>query len=289
MDFGRICMSFKSFYKSMKFAEKTLKTNDQEIREKINIANKNTTKEHLKAIKDLKDILKKSFVFKLPKNLATLFYLTDNEDKTLLENHKLPYEYIFLDCDLIYEGYKIDGFLFYIDKNEKGEDTIFVEFTIIKELNDYDGYFEKIDIFDKDEFNKMHNDTKNYVGINFKDELRENVKCLILNFLEHINNPSVEFILKEYSKSNYGSLSNKICGSKEIVLYGKLKRYVYEIGEKMKDVTLLKKAHWVRGHWKHFHSEKFVNKKGLKTWVYPYIRGIGNAKKKDYLLKEDKE
>jgi hypothetical protein len=52
------------------------------------------------------------------------------------------------------------------------------------------------------------------------------------------------------------------------------------------DVKLLKKAHWVRGHWRKFNSERFVNKKGKKSWIYPFIRGVGTVEKNSYLVKE---
>ncbi|MDD3474432.1 MAG: hypothetical protein PHP08_00830 [Candidatus Dojkabacteria bacterium] len=40
----------------------------------------------------------------------------------------------------------------------------------------------------------------------------------------------------------------------------------------------------VRGHWRHFKDEKYVNVKGKKTWVRPYIKGDGILIRKNALL-----
>jgi hypothetical protein len=276
-------VGFKDYYKYLKEFEKFFKTSDKELSRQFRDLNNKSNKQSSKECRETRELLKKSFLFKLPKHLATLLYLTDNEDKSYNEEyHKLPYDYVFLDCDILYEGYKILGVLFYIQEN-----TIMARFLIIKDLGGMDAYQECIDIFDKKTFSEEN--IKQDAKITIDDELRENIKCLILNFLEHINNPSIEFIHKEYSNSNYGGLSNKFYSAREIILSGHLKRYVYDLGQKMNDVRFLRKAHWVRGHWRRFYSEKFIHKKGTKTWVYPFIRGVGKADKKDYRLKDDCE
>lgn len=39
---------------------------------------------------------------------------------------------------------------------------------------------------------------------------------------------------------------------------------------------------WVRGHWRHFKSQKYKLKLGQKEWIKPFIKGKGILIKKEY-------
>jgi len=291
-------MSYKKFYNYLKEYETYCFSKNQRVKETINKINmeigdtQNGDKFNAKTgqiFRETRKELIESFVFKISRPLFTLLYLTDNEDDTYNSlEHKLPYDRIFIDSQLIYEDYKIEGLLVSKEVSNDGKETLGCNFLIVSEKNGLDMYLPYIDLFQKGAFD--NNYWKEHTSkINFNDELRNNLRCFVLNFLNFLNNPTIE-IIKSENRESYGAFAGKITkGSQEIILMGKLKIYVDRIEEQMKDVTLLKKSHWVRGHWRRFYSKRFVNKIGTKTWIYPYIAGIGDIKKKDYLLKTQEQ
>ncbi len=38
----------------------------------------------------------------------------------------------------------------------------------------------------------------------------------------------------------------------------------------------------IRGHWRHFRAERFVHKRGEKTWIKPFYKGQGIVVSKEY-------
>ena len=43
-----------------------------------------------------------------------------------------------------------------------------------------------------------------------------------------------------------------------------------------------KSAHEVRGHWRHFYSDKYVNMKGKRRWIPQHWRGEGYGVARNY-------
>lgn len=65
-----------------------------------------------------------------------------------------------------------------------------------------------------------------------------------------------------------------------IRVYGKLKDYSVSYNKERrkfenqpKEKRKLMERVWVRGHWRHFNTEYFVNRRGQKEWIFPFFRG----------------
>jgi len=126
---------------------------------------------------------------------------------------------------------------------------------------------------------------------NFKiediEEIKPNISLFICNFLDFLNDPDVNLIKveRDENKNNKrvkrGKLS--IFTSFYIRLKGELKIYFDKL---QSDLAENKFNHrfWVRGHYKHWRSDKFKNVKGKKTWVKPYIKGQGILIDKQYIV-----
>ena len=241
-------------------------------------------------------MLKESFIFKISQPLSTLLYNTKSD---LKENEfKLPYDCCFIDSKIEFDNFRIEGICVYnaFHIEEKGEKEFSKEgifsTCIVSELDENGSVTNNILLSFNMDLQKLNyskediNDFKFVEGKKNIEELRENIKNYIFNFIDFLNNPSIEFLTKTTQKSKLRGIASKSKGYSEIFVKGKLKRYVEVIGSYIKDSKLLRRAHWVRGHWRTFHSERFVNKVNEKTWIYPFIKGFGDALKKEYNLKD---
>ena len=223
----------------------------------------------------------------MSKSLAILLWNTD-ADEISLEELKLPYDYTFIDACIEFNWYKIEGMYLYFEKNEEGKNSLILRF-LITYKDEKDIYFGGEIITFNLTSSEPEIDSKGRLTLDEKSELKKYFKNFVLNFLNFLNNPDIEFVQKQYSQNQMNTIENKSRGMAEINVYGKLRKYVDNIANQIKDVRFLKRAHWVRGHWMRFNSERYVNKKGQKTWVYPFIRGYGEALKKDYVIKKEIE
>jgi hypothetical protein len=244
-----------------------------------------------KAPKDVKALLKDlkaCHIFKISNSLGLLFSMTEPDIPQNRNELKLPFAYTFLDMKFKFEKYTISGLilgygleeekdLIYITfayswKGQEGLSEIGIECISLFECLSGEGIDEKGIIFENEEDRK---------------EFGQNLAYLVFNFLDFLNNPDIEYVKKEYNPNERGALERKFNAStSEIVLTGKLKRYCDNISQYVTDVKYARKAHWVRGHWRRFENIIFTHKKGTKTWIYPFIRGFGEALKKEYNLTE---
>ena len=62
------------------------------------------------------------------------------------------------------------------------------------------------------------------------------------------------------------------------------KQYIKDFNEEDEECkeTKLTCKFLVRGHWKHFRAERYVRKRGEKTWVKPFYKGQGIVVAKPY-------
>lgn len=64
---------------------------------------------------------------------------------------------------------------------------------------------------------------------------------------------------------------------------GKFKKYINQFNQDDNDDSnKLTHRFLIRGHWRHFRSEKFVYKQGEKIWIKPFWKGGGIVINKDY-------
>ncbi len=117
------------------------------------------------------------------------------------------------------------------------------------------------------------------------------IKEIVQGIINFINNPEVEIIEKKPSEEHNQKRikKNKIphptrANSK---ITGKLKIYLENFRQQTQRYGF-EHRFWVRGHFMHWRSERYTNKKGKKTWVLPYIKGKGILIKKNYsVVKSD--
>jgi hypothetical protein len=64
---------------------------------------------------------------------------------------------------------------------------------------------------------------------------------------------------------------------------GEFKQYVKKFNQD--DIKELSYRFLVRGHFRHFRSDKFIYKKGEKTWIKPFYKGKGIVISKDYVIR----
>ena len=159
-------------------------------------------------------------------------------------------------------------------KNKEGEDIYMPHFNFIyktKEETEKTGLPEEL---------------KKYFPKDYEQKIRNFVCC----FLDFLNTPDIEIITHTYNEEDKEKAKKKgkiIKSTNNVVrITGKLKLYLDTIRTHFKGQIDWTHSWWVRGHFKHFRSNRFKNKQGTKTWVYPYIKGKGALITKDYVIKK---
>lgn len=121
------------------------------------------------------------------------------------------------------------------------------------------------------------------------DKVVSESKKIVLNFLNILNNPEVEVVEKSNRFIRQNKRRKGLLGKPDeisINLTGKLKKYVNEVSQDNEKKWELGHRFWVRGHWKHFRSNRYKNMQGKKRWVLPFIKGKGEMVSKNYLVGE---
>jgi hypothetical protein len=116
-------------------------------------------------------------------------------------------------------------------------------------------------------------------------EAIEMAKKLTSNFIQLLDTHEVILspMISESKGKKKGTPISKAPHTK-VQLSLPLRQYM----RKVKDYELahgkFPKAHWVRGHFKHWKAERYTNMRGKRTYVSPYIRGLGEPMNKPYLV-----
>jgi hypothetical protein len=232
---------------------------------------------------EMKGILKNSFVFNVPLNLSRILTHTkpDFEDKII----KLPYSAIFINSNIMEtDSFTLGGVLSYKKENKTILKT-FLQDNRLSESERKGAYHViKFEIVDgKTDFNEIIRDSKETLFTKMPIENKDlrDVLAFFFNFIDFLNNPEIEFVQK---KENYpaNTIKNNSAGAYNIYVSGKLKIYVDRITSLGSET--IRRAHWVRGHWRRFIGQRYCNMRGKKVWVYPFIKGYGNPNKKEYFL-----
>lgn len=233
-------------------------------------------------------------VFEVDNGIKKLLCLTDPPNKN--DEVFLPFPDMFLDVEFTKEeladlGIEIDadhivGIMFkegrLVDRTEKVE-------IIGKDLNITMSSLQSNGQYWFDNFNKNWRTTIKWdLPLQVKEnpttdtKAREFVHKFVINFLNFMNNPEVEFVEHSRSEKNRERREKQgkpvIPSSFTINVYGKLKEY---IDEAMSGATwTYNYRFWVRGHFRDLVSKRYVNKK--RIWILPFVKGKGVLIDKSY-------
>jgi hypothetical protein len=274
-------------------------------------------------INSIKTSLANCKVFEISDETKKLLALTDPPNKN--DEVKLPFPFIFLNVSFTKEelaelGVEIDapeieGIVFQegvlIRGGEKGKeigdvmmsnayDKIMVEgidkvagtnlrITMASIENNGEFWFNT--------FNKNNNLLDTYKEFNCKiienpttdRKARDFVHRFVINFLNFLNDPEVEYIEHLRSEKNMQRRAREgkpiIPSSFSIQISGRLKKYIDEI---------VSKGHlkygfsfWIRGHFRRLQSDRYKEKKTI--FIAPYVKGEGILVNKHYVVKKANE
>jgi hypothetical protein len=281
-------IDFVNKFRSFEYARKTLPSTTE-----LNIVHSKNPNFYWECMHEAIDNAK---VFNINDNIKKLLCLTDTPAKN--DDIKLPYPFMFLDVKFTKEELASYG----IEINHKNIiGILFKEGTIANSKGDILGKDlnitflsetdEKIwfDTFGKN-FNFFHDEEelkKRLVNTEVSDEkARDFAHRFVLNFLNFLNNPDIEYVEHKRSEANIKRRLKQgkpiIPSTCSITITGKLKIYIDEIISRGD----FEYSHmfWVRGHYRRLRADRYIKKKIL--WILPFIKGSGVLIEKEYEVKQ---
>lgn len=235
-------------------------------------------------------------LFRVSKEVNHLLNLTK---PSTIEQLKLPFDTIFIDTDfLINEKIRIIGIFLDLITKDVGEEINNIAIKRIGQpLNLYIGdsdmvmmscmfySSEKGHFAFLDEMLNLNtgkiipkvqelNQTKKY---DIHDKLiRKKLSEYVLNLLLFLNEPRIVlYVQQENNKKRIRKGLIPIPSQLRTKIEIGLENYIQKIYFNGQSHSKLGFSFWVRGHWRIFKSERFVNKRGSKTWILPHISGEG--------------
>jgi hypothetical protein len=218
-----------------------------------------------------------------------LKFLTKEYTKNDIGFRHLPFDNIFIPVNVVFNKFRVRGIGLYnydlMDKVggkslAKMVKIIFIAGRVVSEetqLFSADLDDEKLDTINSPSFDS---DDRHLVS---------DVKYLVCNILDFINNPDVELVHVERTKEenvkrmDRGKIPIPVC--KYVRINGQLKIYFDELnagGE-------FNYSHkfWVRGHFRVLRDEhRWKDKVGTKIWIPPFIKGKGIFIQKEYVVEK---
>lgn len=128
----------------------------------------------------------------------------------------------------------------------------------------------------------------------WRDE-RDFLRKFVMNFLDFLNDPDVEMVKVLRSDKSVRKAIRKhkklgeIKESNVVRLTGKLKIYVDSLQSHLSEHRHYSYRFWVRGHWRHLTARCWKNKRWLKVFIPPYVKGEGMLRLKRYYLNRKEE
>ena len=108
------------------------------------------------------------------------------------------------------------------------------------------------------------------------------------NLLHLMNDPQVKttYIERDEKRNRKREQKGKVpIPARNIIkVTGTLKNYINKL-ESDGDIWHYSHRFWVRGHFKHWKSQRYVNMQGKRTWIPPFVKGEGILIKKEYEVK----
>lgn len=245
--------------------------------------------------KNISSGIQKAKIFEVDEGIKKLLCLTDTPINN--EGIHLPFEKVFLDVSFSKKELKDLGI-------EINADEIMGILTGEGEMISEEGIKVGTDLnicmlskqengeYWFDDFNKNINLKEEYQKYSTKineckttdKKARDFSHKFLLNFLNFLNNPEVEFVEHKRSEKNQ---ERRIKQGKSIIpstmtikVSGKLKEY---IDEAIKNTSwTYGYRFWVRGHFRDLQSDRYIQKK--RIWILPYIKGKGVLVEKTYVV-----
>lgn len=236
-----------------------------------------------------RDINSELRLVEIEKDLVELVENTDN--KIFFRNLFFPS--IFINNDFPFEGLIIKGIYITECYSELGSNKYTLHWPI---PNDYAIFIVAADIEIGCEFYSCFALVNKTIGENFTDNsdehkrmrrLNDYTRVLICNIIDMVEGNDEDLDVVEIKttreqnikriKRGQVAMPNKVF----IRAKGVFKKYISEF---KKEISKPSHSFPVRGHWRHFRDEKYVNVQGTKTWIKPFIKGKGIMVVKDYKL-----
>ena len=138
------------------------------------------------------------------------------------------------------------------------------------------------------------------IKIFFKEE-KENIKevfdrvlLIVCNVIDLIEGNKEELEIREIKSSpaqNEKRIKREKIPIKDRIIIKPKRQLLDYIKEFEKDYEKFHYSHKfvVRGHWRHFRSERYTYAQGKKLWIRPYIKGEGLLIQKSYTLIDERE
>jgi hypothetical protein len=205
-------------------------------------------------------------IIEIKPELRDLLFYTKNQ----VFKRKPFYPQMFFNVELEFEGFHIKGF--YVEWVEEIQDMQVIYLAVNK--NDFTEFWGNFHYLPVDDY-KEEVFTYDRKEIKTLLKLKEDMRMVVSNILDFINHPQdmIEVIHQERSdkvnikrmKNNKHPINNKMIlrPHKDFIDY--LSRY----NERLK----CDYAFQVRGHWRHFHAERYKNKKPV--WIDSFVKNKG--------------
>lgn len=210
-------------------------------------------------------------------NLDNILFDT-NISSAPLTDIKLPFNVMYVNRFFKYEDCCIWGCLC-----GKVLDHWVVTFTLTTSREE--GFFSSFLTFDNKDARHFYDKEFWKSQMNFA-YTENHIKCIemamryTINLIYFLTNTQkdVKLISRKPSKRKLEPSSKQYDPYARPITYvdikGDLKRNIEKYNEVRKTVDF-KRTFVVRGHWRTFHDDKFVNKQGESIWIAPYIKGEG--------------
>jgi len=256
------------------------------------------------AIKDLmamRRLLHICKVFEVPKEVATLLLKTKN----VVRPTRLPYPVTFVDATItlpdiwhktesgwLREQTKYYGFLLAESGTyqlKTGEVTVPQPLDTPKPMIYIYSFFEserggighvKLGLYKDYHFEASRKEQRRWA------KERKLLREFIMNFLDFIHDPEVEWVevSRVYSRSKKSAKHGHglRLPSHTVRIKGALKRYLSQL--KTGRHFTYSHRFWVRGHWRELRHKRFVNLRGQRIWILPFVKGTGILIDKRYKL-----
>ncbi len=231
-------------------------------------------------------------LFKINEELNSVFLNTNNE----IFFRKLPFKDLILDCDFLVGKKRIQGIMIREigtddmpppKKNSDGSITMHPPEWMIYCLECPHDSVKGIEEW-KAETMILHEWRLN---TDFKKGFEKTIFEYVCNFLDFLGEPDVSTSVVQMTEKQMKKRAKRGKAPNPSTVYvkvvGELRKYLDSVREGVKHS--LGCSFWFRGHWRHFKSERYKEKKGTKKWVKPFIKGKSILIKKSHTLTGDKQ
>lgn len=225
----------------------------------------------------------------LEKDLVQIVENTDNS----IFYRKLFFPSIFFNNDFHFENLIVKG-IYITECYTEGDDANYCLHH--PSPNDYAIFTVSADIEQGCEFYTCIALVDKAMGLRFTDSKEEDKKtsrlanfirilvCNILDMVEGNDELTVTTIVSTKEQNEKRKKRGQIPIPNKVFIRasGEFKKYINNFN---REISKPSHSFEVRGHWRHFRDERYVNMKGQKIWIKPMIRGQGIFIKKDYVIK----